>query len=184
MTRILLTITFILIGIHMQGQTIKERAIDASIGYGISSTIDFEDLYGSGLYLQSEYVLVYSKWLELRPYAGLILTSTNNDPGASEEFEVTTNALLFGGKARLTAPIPWIAPYVELGFGGSVGKFTTITPLDNLEKNGVQYHIPLSIGVNLGPDRNFDIEFTYYFMPGINQYSGAAAIGISFPLKS
>lgn len=182
MKRFLLTFTCI-ISIISQAQTVQERAIDASIGYGLTAASDFIEISGDGIYLQGEYVLVYSSWLELRPYAGLILTSPDNDEGISEEFEATTNAFLIGGKVRLTAPIPWVAPYIELGFGGSVGKFVTITPLDTIERSGVQYHIPVSFGLNLGPDRYFDIEFTYYITPEVSQFSGAAAIGVSFPLN-
>ncbi|MGF1558102.1 MAG: hypothetical protein ACFCUL_03355 [Flavobacteriaceae bacterium] len=55
-------------------------------------------------------------WFELRPYAGLVLTKSdgldfNNDPTFEK---AVTRAVLIGGKVRLRAPIPYIAPYIEL----------------------------------------------------------------------
>ena len=44
-------------------------------------------------------------------------------------------------------------------------------------------HIPWSIGVALGPKHNFEISFTYYDHPSVDQTCGAAAFGFSFPLK-
>lgn len=45
-------------------------------------------------------------------------------------------------------------------------------------------HIPFSIGLELGKKHNFGIAFTYYFHISVEQFAGAAAIGLSIPLKS
>jgi len=91
--------------------------------------------------------------------------------------------LLLGGKARITAPIPWVAPYVEGGIGASIGSFETVTPGTSLQASGLIYHIPFTVGLSLGPWHNVDVAFTYYFHPTVRQYAGAAAFGISIPLK-
>lgn len=160
--------------------------INASIGLGISANSDDNvDISGSGFYAQGEYVLGISKWFGIRPYAGLILTSPDNDDYQQTQlgYKVTSNAFLLGGKVRVCAPIPYIAPYFEVGVGVSIGSFETYTPYTNIKKNGAIMHIPFSIGLALGRKHNLDIAFTYYFHDSLNQFSGAAAFGMTFPLK-
>jgi len=160
----------------------KGKSIKASIGLGLSAPYDDVDLSGSGFYAQGEYVIGITRWFGVRPYAGIIFTSADkneNLPG----YKVTSDAFLFGGKARVIAPIPYVAPYFELGVGGSIGSFETYTPFTNIKKNGFLMHIPFSLGLALGRQHSVELEFTYYFHPEVEQFSGAAAIGLSFPLK-
>lgn len=89
---------------------------------------------------------------------------------------------MFGGKFRLTAPIPYIAPYFELGLGGSLGKFETITPFTNKSKSGFLVHIPFSLGLELGKEKRTNLEFIYYFHNSVEQFNGAFALGFSIPL--
>lgn len=183
MKKLILIIAAIFIAGQVKAQ-VKEKAIDVSIGYGLSVPYDQVDFYGSGFYAQGEYVLSLNKWIDLRPYAGVIFTKMGerNPQINPEDHTSTANAFLFGGKARLTAPIPWIAPYVELGIGGSAGSFETVTLYTNINRSGVFVHIPFSLGLELGPNHNVNIEFTYYFHESLKQYSGAAALGLSFPV--
>ena len=172
---------FIILGInHINGQRKESQNLNLSIGYGISFPYDETDIQGSGFFAQGEYIFNLKKWIDLRPYAGLILTNEDSD---NEIYKTTSKALLIGGKGRITAPIPWVAPYLELGIGASIGKFETFTPLTNLTQNGVLMHIPFSIGLELGPKQNFDLGFTYYYQPIVKQFSGAIAFGISIPMK-
>ncbi|MGV8815761.1 MAG: hypothetical protein ACOH2D_16785 [Gelidibacter sp.] len=167
-----------------KAQLVKEKSIDISVGYGISTPFDDIDIYGSGLYLQGEYVLSIASWIDLRPYAGLILTKSIENKRFPSEYKSNANAFLIGGKARLKAPIPWVAPYLEIGIGASVGSFETITPWTYIEESGLLMHIPLSIGLELGPKHNFDVAFTYYFHENAQQFVGALAIGFSIPLNN
>ncbi|MGA9638859.1 hypothetical protein [Flavobacterium sp.] len=160
------------------------KAIKASIGYGISVPYDYEDIIGTGFYAQAEYVIGISKWFGIKPYAGLILTSENKDNKSNPfGYKVTSNAFLLGGKARICAPIPYVAPYIEVGIGLSAGSFETYTAKTNdIQKKGILPHIPFSIGLALGKKHNVDVEFTYYYHPAVEQFSGAMALGFSIPL--
>lgn len=168
----------------IEAQPQKGEFLNVSIGYGQSAPYDDVDISGSGLYVQAEYVIGLTKWLGIRPYAGLIFTSPNkSDNQGLSEYKVTSNAFLIGGKARLLAPIPWVAPYFEIGLGASIGKFVTHTPMINKEGKGILMHIPVTIGLALGQQNNIEIAFTYYYNPSVEQFSGAIALGLSFPLN-
>ena len=167
-------------------QFIKEKSINAQIGYGLSAPNNsVDEIVADGFFAQGELVLKVASWVELRPYTGLILTSSNgkdlNDNPTDEKAE--SKAFLLGGKARVRAPIPWVAPYIEIGIGTSIGKFETFTAFDNIDKSGIIYHIPFSFGLELGRNNNVDLGFSYYFQPSVKQYVGAFALGVTIPLK-
>jgi hypothetical protein len=167
-----------------KAQFIKDRAVEISIGYGLTAPYDDVDVSGSGFYAQGEYVLTAYSWLDFRPYAGFIFTGESSNQSLPEQFKSTSNAFLFGGKLRLTAPIPYFAPYIEVGLGGSLGKFETITPFTNLSQSGLLFHIPFSLGLELGKDKRINLELTYYFHNSVEQFSGAFALGFTIPLNS
>ena len=170
----------------IKAQPRKGEFVEASIGFGVSVPDEDIEIYGSGFYAQGEYVIGLTKWFGLRPYAGIILTSPdkNTTQPSFSEYKVTSKAFLFGGKARICAPIPWVAPYFELGIGASIGSFETYTPISNIKKDGLLVHIPVEIGLALGPKHNFEFALTYYFHPTVEQFSGAVAFGVSFPINS
>lgn len=186
MKKTLILILFLLTSTLMDAQFIKEKSINAQIGLGISapnnSVGKIADL---GFFAQGELVLKITSWFELRPYTGIILTNSNgkdlDDNPTNEKAE--SKAFLLGGKARVRAPIPWVAPYFEIGIGSSIGKFETLTSFDNIDKSGIIYHIPFSFGLELGRNNNVDLGFTYYIQPSVEQYAGAFAVGLTFPLK-
>jgi len=158
------------------------KSVKASIGIGFSAPYDDIDLGGSGFYAQGEYVFGITKWFGVRPYAGVIFTHADenvNLPG----YRVTSDAFLFGGKARIVAPIPYVAPYFEVGIGGSIGSFETYTPFTNIKKNGFLMHVPVSLGLAIGKKHSVELEFTYYYHSAADQFSGAAAVGFTFPIK-
>lgn len=64
----------ILASAQVKAQLIKEKSLNISIGYGISAPYDDDvDISGSGFYLQGGYVLDLANWIDIRPYAGLII---------------------------------------------------------------------------------------------------------------
>ncbi|CAC9974198.1 outer membrane beta-barrel protein [Flavobacterium panici] len=163
------------------------KFIYASIGLGLTTSYykekNPEIIDGSGFYAQGEYVVGLTSWFSLRPYAGIIITSTNENLEKNpENYKVTTKAFSLGGKVRICAPIPWVAPFVEGGIGTSIGSFETYIPDVNIKKNGMVFDIPFSFGLALGPKNNIDVAFTYLFHPAADQFSGAVAAGFSFPL--
>jgi hypothetical protein len=187
MKKTLILIVIILTSNLVDAQFIKEKSINAQIGYGLSAPNNsVDEIVDDGFFAQGELVLKVTSWFELRPYAGLILTNSNgkdlNDNPTDEKAE--SKAFLLGGKVRVRAPIPWVAPYVEIGIGTSIGKFETFTTFDTIDKSGIIYHIPFSLGLELGRNNNVDLGFTYYFQPSVQQFVGAFAVGITFPLNN
>ncbi|MBL86243.1 MAG: hypothetical protein CMO82_06250 [Winogradskyella sp.] len=183
----LIALLLVIVTYTSYAQSKYEKEINAEIGLGLTSPYESTtDIVSTGFFIQGEYVVKIKSWLELRPYAGFITTSSNGkdiDNNPTNE-KVETKAFLLGGKARLRAPIPWVAPYLEVGIGGSIGKFETFTDYTNIEKSGFTYHIPIAFGLELGKNNGVDIGFRYFFLPSAEQFAGAFAVGISFPLKS
>lgn len=177
----LLVIILLFIAFQTQAQFIKNKALDFNIGFGYSFPYDDVNIEGDGFYLHGEYVLTVSNWVDFRPYAGLIFTTASDDPN-KKPFETTANSLLIGGKTRITAPIPYVAPYFEIGIGASIGNFKTVTPFTYINDSGVFVTIPFSVGLELGKKHNFDIAFSYYFINSVQQFIGGATIGFSIPL--
>ncbi len=171
----------------VEAQFIREKALNVQIGYGLStSNNSLTDVVDDGFFAQGELVLKVASWVELRPYAGVIFTNSNSRTlnGNPTDDKAVSKAFLVGGKTRVRAPIPWVAPYVEIGIGASIGKFETITAFDNIDKSGLIYHIPFAFGLELGRNNNVDLGFAYYFQPSVEQYAGAFALGITIPLKN
>jgi len=84
---------------------------------------------------------------------------------------------------RLSIPIPYVSPYIEAGIGTSIGSFETFTPTTNLKESGILLHIPATLGLAIGRKHAFNIEFTYFFHPSVDQFSDAVAIGYTFSLN-
>lgn len=182
----LIALLFLLTTHILAAQFIKERSINAQIGYGLSAPNNsLANVVDDGFFAQGELVLKAASWIEFRPYAGFLFTSSNGKDldGNPTEEKAETNAFLLGGKARLRAPIPWVAPYLEIGIGTSIGKFQTFTAFDSIDKSGLIYHIPFSFGLELGRNNEVDLGFAYYFQPAVEQYAGAFALGLTFPLN-
>ena len=163
------------------------RFIKASIGFG-SSTSDYEEenpevIDGFGFYTQGEYIIGLTRWFSVRPYAGAIFTSTDDDKIKNPQgYKVETNAFLLGTKVRLCAPIPWVAPFIETGIGASIGSFKTYTNYVNEKKSGVFAHIPIGLGLALGRKNNIEIGVSFYSNLSTKQSFGGFAAGYSIPL--
>jgi hypothetical protein len=161
----------------------KGEFIHASLGIGLVAAQDESEAYGSGFYAQAEYVLSPYSWLGVRPYIGLVAASGETEEGETEQYSLKSNAGLLGIKGRLAAPIPYIAPFIEAGVGMSVGSFETFTAYTAVKKSGLLMHIPFSLGLAIGRKHNFEIKYTYYYHDSARQFSGAAALGFTFPLN-
>ena len=180
----IVTIAILFFSNTAEAQPKKGEFIQASIGYGMSAPYEDYNIIGTGFYAQAEYIYAFKTWLGLRPYAGFVITSpseNNSEPNLSE-YRVTAKAFLIGGKVRICAPIPWVAPFLELGIGASVGSFETYTPTTYKKDSGLLVHVPFALGLALGKNHDVEIAVTYYEHPTVEQFSGALAIGFSFPL--
>ncbi|WP_299677613.1 hypothetical protein [uncultured Dokdonia sp.] len=186
MKKNLILLITILASNFVKAQFIKEKSINAQIGYGASVPYNSSnETVNNGFFAQGEFVFKATSWVEFRPYAGLVITSPDGKDlnGNPTDEKSETKAFLIGGKARVRAPIPWVAPYIEIGIGTSIGKFETLTVFNTIEKSGIIFHIPFSIGLELGKNNNVDIGFSYYLQPSVEQLVGAFAVGITFPLN-
>lgn len=179
-------ITFLFLTVFcnsLNAQIEKGEFINVSSGIGLCYPDDETEMNGSGFYAQGEYVLNLNNWFGVRPYAGVIIASGDSDEVGMEEYEVKSNAFLLGAKVRVAAPIPYFAPFIEFGLGMSAGSFRTYTPLTDVKKDGVLMHVPFSIGAAVGKKHKLEFKFTYYYHSAAEQFSGAAAVGFSFPLN-
>jgi hypothetical protein len=161
----------------------ESEFIHASLGLGLCAPYDETDITGTGFYAQGEYVYNLASWFAFRPYAGAIIALGDSNEPDMQKYKIKSNAFLLGAKVRLSAPIPYVAPFLESGVGLSAGSFLTHTPVTDLKKNGVLLHIPFSLGLALGCKHNVEVKFTYYYHSTVDQFSGAAALGYSFPLN-
>lgn len=165
----------------------KGKFINASVGLGIVSPYDQETRMttGSGFYAQGEYVWCPRSWFGVIPYAGVVIAKARSEEKDvnQEEYNLKANTALLGTKVRLAAPIPYVAPFIEVGVGVSLGSFYTHTKADHYSKNGLLMHVPFSLGLALGRKHNVEIKFAYYLHESVRQDSGGAAFGLSFPLE-
>ncbi|WP_149208419.1 hypothetical protein [Flavobacterium johnsoniae] len=186
------TIFTVLFSFISKAQPRVGKSINASIGFASSSSYYIEDygsqdqldVMGSGLYVQAEYAWGITSWFGIKPYAATISTKIDGEQFYLDQprYKVTTRALLVGGKARICAPIPWVAPFIEGGIGASFGKFQTFTPAVNYNKNTVLMHIPISFGLAVGRKNNFELAFSGYFHPAAKQSTGVFSAGYNFPI--
>ena len=184
MKKLLLILFFLFNVCKAQAQFISEEGLEVSVGYGVSLPYDEVGFYGTGYFAQGEYVMGINEWVDLRPYAGYLFTEMNESFGGpiKPEDKATVNAFLIGGKARFTLPVEWVAPYLEVGVGSSVGTFETVTAKRKFEKSGIFLHFPVSVGFELGPDNDVTLELTAYFHNSPAQVAGAVAVGLYFPI--
>ena len=187
MSKLYFSFIAVLMAVSAYAQPRKGEFINVSAGIGLVAPDDDSDTDGSGFYAQAEYVWAPKTWFGVRPYAGLVIASGDNDDnrpaGVMREF-IKSNAALLGAKIRLAAPIPYVAPFFETGVGMSIGSFETVTQYNNVKKSGVLLHIPVTLGLAIGRRHATEIKFVYYFTDSAKQFSGAAAVGFSIPLDN
>ncbi len=88
-----------------------------------------------------------------------------------------------GAKGRLLAPIPWVAPYLELGLGAAACHFSTRSgAVVEHVFDGVTYEIPFSLGLALGSRHQFEIALQYLIHPEAKQVGGGFAVGMRIPV--
>jgi hypothetical protein len=157
--------------------------VTAGLGFTFPAddTID-DDAIGNGGFGEVEYIYQRLEWLTPRAYAGAVLTWPVADCGYNP-CDVSSKIGFVGVKGRLLAPIPYLAPFIELGVGASLGSLSTrVATLVDVEESGLMYHIPFALGLVLGKSREVELSLAYLFHPAQEQYIGALALGFTFPL--
>jgi hypothetical protein len=156
-----------------------------SLGLGMSgATQTGAHATADGFYGEGEYWIAPLSWLQLRSFAGVLLTST--DPHTcsnASSCDVSERILFGGGKIRLLAPIPYVAPYVETGLGLSFGSIRAVDVNVDQRMNGITYNIPFAFGLALGEYHTIDLGLGYLFHPAAWSLSGALAVGLTFRLN-
>jgi hypothetical protein len=154
-------------------------------GIGVSLPDD-EDVDGTGTggYGEVEYVYRRVAWLTPRAYTGVLITRPRSDCGAGvSPCDVSSGIFFIGGKLRLMAPIPYVGPFIESGIGLSAGRISTRSGQSvDRTSSGVMYHVPVGLGLAIGPHHEFEISLQYLFHPEQEQISGAVAAGFRFNL--
>lgn len=164
------------------------KLLVASVGLGVSSSWTQQENApsGNGLYAGAEFVLVPSPWFSPRLYGGLLLTSTDSGTcprGAPCSAEARIGFV--GAKGRLTVPIPYVAPFLELGLGMSAGTLTTQAADIDERFTGLTYHVPVAIGLSFGERHHYvvDVGLSYLLHPAQSPIDGALALSAAFQIK-
>ncbi len=161
------------------------RYLMVSLGVGLSDQYATHHGSGTGFYAEGEYALEVASWFMPRAYAGLLLTFPDRGScdGSGAPCDVSTKIGFAGGKIRLLAPIPYVAPFIELGLGLSVGVLTTRTPEEDDGSVNLAYNIPVTLGLALGKDHGVEVALAYLVHPAAKQVDGALALSLAFPLR-
>jgi hypothetical protein len=144
---------------------------------------------GTGLMLEARYSWEPRQvwgvsWFGLGGAVGMHRVTTDEEDCDIRNCEVSTRIGYLSGRARVTAPIPWIAPFLETGLGLSFGQLVTQTRWSDENIRGVRAHVPIAFGLELGPRHSVELGFYTLVHPGRAQLNMAAAFGLSFPLPS
>jgi len=164
------------------------RALSLIAGLGLAAPLrqQGQDVNGKGTggYAAAEYIFRLTHWFTPRLYAGGIFAPAESDScGGVVPCDVSARILFTGAKARLMAPIPYVGPFIELGFGVSGGRISTRSGRQvDVTGEGLMYHVPFSLGLAIGARHQFDVAFEYLFHPEQKQFSGAAAVGLTLDL--
>jgi hypothetical protein len=159
------------------------RSLLVSIGLGESAEADGGYGHGSGFYAAGDYVMPAESWLSLRAYAGLILTSPDTTSCNGVSPCDTSAKIVFGGvKARVMAPIPYVAPFLELGLGLAGGAINRQDSTGDSGTVNFTFQLPLGGGLALGKNNDVDLMLLYLLEPLIGHLDGAFAIGVAITL--
>jgi hypothetical protein len=120
--------------------------------------------------------------VNVRAYAGFLATSTDSSRcQLADGCDVSEEVVVLGAKVRFMAPIPWVAPFLELGLGLSIGTIhATDVGVDRI-RHGAVVDIPLGLGLSLGPKHNVDLGVIVLEHQGAEAIGGAFYVGVNLP---
>lgn len=164
-----------------------DRRLNLSGSVGLSLVNDSSS-EGSGVggWLSAGYVFRANSWFSPRAYVGGVWTSPQDDCEENvSPCDVSAALGVLGAKTRFKLPIPYVAPFFEVGLGASVGKLSTRAGFANgTQHSGVAVHIPFSVGLALGREHDIELAFRYLAHPDQNQMVAAVAVALEFPLPT
>ncbi|MGH7435146.1 MAG: hypothetical protein ACRENE_05700, partial [Polyangiaceae bacterium] len=136
-----------------------------------------------GLFLGGEYWARLYSWVNVRAYAGFLATSTDQSRcQLAGGCDVSEEVVVLGAKGRLMAPIPWVAPFIELGLGLSIGTIhATDVGVDRI-RHGAVIDLPIGFGLSLGPKHNVDLGAIILDHGGAEATGAALYVGVSLPV--
>ena len=163
-----------------------EHAVQVTAGFGVHLSTALEEGPSSyGFFGEGEYIYGLTSFLSARSYAGILITSTaESSCEAFDPCEMSSRLVFLGERVRIEAPIPYVSPFLELGFGLSLGSLVSrVSSYTDEDLGGATIHVPLTIGLALGRDRQVDVMLSYLFHPTEDSVSGAFAAGVTVPLR-
>jgi hypothetical protein len=170
---------------HEEDEHPHRLQISGGLGYAFPFDDDASDAgaEGVGAYGRVEYIYRAIEAVTPRAYAGVVFAPNRAGCDVSP-CDVSARIFFTGVKARLLAPIPYVAPFIELGVGASLGKLSTrVGQFVDASISGATYHIPFGLGLALGEHHQYELAFQYLFHPEVHQYSGGIVFGFEFPLR-
>lgn len=170
----------------------RGHALEPSIAVAgtLPTSDDVEsEISGDGWLARLEYSLGATSYLAWKPYAGLLMTWNSDDREDADprckravvECEATTQAVLLGSKVRLALPIPWFAPFAEIGLGFSLGYSRTET-LQGRRHVNAAVNFPFALGVALGPAHSVELSLPIYQLGGAKQLAIGFSLGFRIPI--
>jgi len=160
--------------------------VAAGLGFAFPERQNGQDVSGrgTGAFAEAEYIFRPAHWFTPRLYAGVLLAAPDSNCGAGVvPCDVSAKIFFAGAKFRLMAPIPYVGPFIELGFGASAGHISTRSGQKvDVTGDGIMYHVPVALGLALGGRHQFEIAFQYLFHPEQKEFCGAAALGLTLEL--
>lgn len=121
---------------------------------------------GHGAAVSLEYILNWTRWVDGRLYGGVVFSGPDRGSCGSgvEPCSVSSQIGMAGAKGRLLIPIPWVAPFLEMGAGVSAGSIETRLggrgfrqPL-NEDRSGFFVHRQGSLGLAFGRNHQHDVS--------------------------
>jgi hypothetical protein len=155
-------------------------------GLGISFPQSHRDGHGLGGSLVYEQLLVGPRWASVRAYGGAFFSRSDQAScvGNLQVCDVSSQIGVGGAKVRFLVPIPYVAPFIEVGAGLSAGSITTRIPaygsLPEINEGefGLLFHIPAGLGLAFGRRHQHKISLDYFSYPGQDHVTGTVSLGI------
>jgi hypothetical protein len=162
------------------------HVVSVMAGVGLVAPESSVNGIGSGAIGGAEYAYQALHWVAPRSYAGVLFAGPGGgcDRGV-DPCELSAEILFAGAKGRLMAPIPYVGPFFEVGLGASAGKLSTRIGADvDTTMSGVDYHVPVGLGIGFGPTHEVQVSFQYLFHPRADVVAGGVVLAYAVVLPT